>query len=76
VLRKWRGKTQLYISHKTNIGQGYIFRLGKRTEKGNTRQERLGSGPLRIKDPRREAMLEPEEVSNGLPENLGLAATP
>jgi transposase len=26
-------------------------------------QERLGSGPLRIKDPRREAMLEPEEVS-------------
>lgn len=26
-------------------------------------QERLGSGPLRIKDPRREVMLEPEEVS-------------
>ena len=26
-------------------------------------QERLGSGPLRIKDLRREAMLEPEEVS-------------
>ena len=26
-------------------------------------QERLGSGPLRIKDPRREAMLEPEDVS-------------
>jgi transposase len=27
------------------------------------RQERLGSRPLRIKDPRREAMLEPEEVT-------------
>ena len=26
-------------------------------------QEQLGSGPLRIKDPRREAMLEPEDVS-------------
>ena len=49
-------------------------------------QERLSSGPLWSKNPRREAMLEPEEVSamlrlnelggpNGLPENLGLAAT-
>jgi Homeodomain-like domain len=27
------------------------------------REERLGSGPSRFKDPRREAMLEPEEVS-------------
>jgi DNA-binding NarL/FixJ family response regulator len=27
------------------------------------REERLSSGPLRFKDPRREAMLEPEEVS-------------
>src|SRR5262249_57019398 len=26
-------------------------------------EERLSSGPLRFKDPRREAMLEPEEVS-------------
>jgi DNA-binding NarL/FixJ family response regulator len=26
-------------------------------------EEGLGSGPLRFKDPRREAMLEPEEVS-------------
>ena len=24
VFREWRGKTQIYISHKTNIGQGYI----------------------------------------------------
>jgi transposase len=30
---------------------------------GFMREERLGSGALRIKDPRREAMLEPEEVS-------------
>jgi hypothetical protein len=27
------------------------------------RQEPLGAGPLRTKDPRRDAMLEPEEVS-------------
>ena len=26
-------------------------------------EQRLGSGPLRFKDPRREVMLEPEEVS-------------
>jgi transcriptional regulator with XRE-family HTH domain len=34
VLREWRGKTQLYISHKTNIGQGYISDLesGRRKE--------------------------------------------
>jgi len=24
VLREWRGKTQLYVSHKTNIGQDYV----------------------------------------------------
>jgi len=23
ALREWRGKTQLYIARKTNIGQGY-----------------------------------------------------
>jgi Helix-turn-helix len=27
VLREWRGRTQLYISHKTNLGQGYISDL-------------------------------------------------
>ena len=27
ALRQWRGKTQLYIAHKTNIGQGYISDL-------------------------------------------------
>jgi hypothetical protein len=24
VVREWRGKIQLYISQKTNVGQGYI----------------------------------------------------
>jgi hypothetical protein len=36
VLRKWRGKTQLYISHKTNIGQGYISDLESGRRKGTT----------------------------------------
>jgi ribosome-binding protein aMBF1 (putative translation factor) len=33
VVREWRGKTQLYISQKTNVGQGYISDLesGRRT---------------------------------------------
>ena len=35
VLRECRGKTQLYISHKTNIGQGLHFRPRKRAKKGN-----------------------------------------
>ena len=50
-------------------------------------QERFSSGPLWSKDPRREAMLEPEEVSamlrlnelgwgaKRIARNLGLAAT-
>ena len=36
VLRKWRGKTQLYISHKTDIGQGYISDLESGRRKGTT----------------------------------------
>ena len=31
ALRKCRGKTQLYISHKTNNRTGLYFRPGKRT---------------------------------------------
>jgi hypothetical protein len=27
VLREWRGKTQLYVSHKADIGQGYLSDL-------------------------------------------------
>jgi ribosome-binding protein aMBF1 (putative translation factor) len=34
ALRQWRGKTQLYISHKTNIGQGYISDLERGRRKG------------------------------------------
>jgi len=36
VLRKWRGKTQLYISHKTSLGQGYISDLESGRRKGTT----------------------------------------
>ena len=36
VLREWRGKTQLYISRKTNIGQGCISDLESGRRKGTT----------------------------------------
>jgi hypothetical protein len=36
VLREWRGKTQLSIAHKNNIGQGYISDLEKGRRKGTT----------------------------------------
>ncbi len=36
VLREWRGQTQLYISYKTNIGQGYISDLESGRRKGTT----------------------------------------
>ena len=36
VLRQWRGKTQLDISYKTNIGQGYISDLESGRRKGTT----------------------------------------
>ncbi len=36
ALRKWRGKTQLYISQKTKIGQGYISDLESGRRKGTT----------------------------------------
>jgi len=34
VLREWRGKTQLYIAQKTNVGQGYISDLESGRRKG------------------------------------------
>jgi ribosome-binding protein aMBF1 (putative translation factor) len=34
VLREWRGKTQLYVSHKVDIGQGYISDLESGRRKG------------------------------------------
>jgi hypothetical protein len=36
ALREWRGKTQLYVAHKTNIGQGYISDLETGRRKGTT----------------------------------------
>jgi transcriptional regulator with XRE-family HTH domain len=36
ALREWRGKTQLYLAHKTNIGQGYISDLESGRRKGTT----------------------------------------
>src|SRR5687767_13181273 len=34
VLRAWRGVTQLYLAHKTGIGQGYISDLESGRRKG------------------------------------------
>ena len=36
VLREWRGVTQLYLSSKTDIGQGYISDLEGGRRKGTT----------------------------------------
>ena len=36
VVREWRGKTQLYISHKTSIGQGYVSDLESGRRRGTT----------------------------------------
>ena len=36
VLREWRGRTQIHISHKTSLGQGYISDLESGRRKGTT----------------------------------------
>jgi hypothetical protein len=36
VLREWRDVTQLYLAHRTNIGQGYISDLENGRRKGTT----------------------------------------
>ncbi|MEX2033623.1 MAG: helix-turn-helix transcriptional regulator [Xanthobacteraceae bacterium] len=36
VLREWRDVTQLYLSFKTNIGQGYLSDLENGRRKGTT----------------------------------------
>src|ERR1700687_1900637 len=36
VLREWRGQTQLSISHKTNICQGYLSDLESGRRQGTT----------------------------------------
>ena len=48
VLREWRGKTQLYISHKTNIGQGYISDLESGRRKGTTSALKKISDVLKV----------------------------
>ena len=34
LIRKWRGKSQLYVSSKTDLGQGYISDLESGRRKG------------------------------------------
>jgi transcriptional regulator with XRE-family HTH domain len=46
VLREWRGKTQLYISQKTDIGQGYISDLESGRRKGTTAALKKIAGAL------------------------------
>jgi hypothetical protein len=48
VLRKWRGKTQLYISQKTDIGQGYISDLEHGRRKGTTIALKKIAGVLKV----------------------------
>jgi len=48
VLRKWRGKTQHYISSKTNLGQGYISDLESGRRKGTTAALRKIADVLKV----------------------------
>jgi len=48
VLRDWRGKTQLDISRKTNIGQGYISDLESGRRKGTTAALKKIAGVLKV----------------------------
>ena len=48
VLREWRGRTQLYISHKTNLGQGYISDLESGRRKGTTAALRKIADALKV----------------------------
>ena len=48
VVREWRSKTQLYISHKTNIGQGYISDLESGRRKGTTAALKKIAGVLKV----------------------------
>lgn len=45
VLREWRGKTQVYISHKAGIGLGYISDLA---DEDNDRGFEENRGVLKI----------------------------
>jgi hypothetical protein len=48
VIREWRGKTQLYISRKTGIGQGYISDLESGRRKGTTAALKKIAGALNV----------------------------
>ena len=48
VLRKWRGKTQHYISSKTNLGQGCISDLESGRRKGTTAALRKIADVLKV----------------------------
>ena len=48
VLREWRGKTQVYLSHKTNIGQGYISDLESGRRKGTTAASKKIADVLKV----------------------------
>jgi hypothetical protein len=48
ALREWRGKTQLYIAHKTNIGQGYTSDLESGRRKGTTTALKKIAGVLKL----------------------------
>jgi transcriptional regulator with XRE-family HTH domain len=47
VFREWRGRTQLYISHKTNLGQGYISDSESGRRKGTTAALKKIAGVLK-----------------------------
>jgi hypothetical protein len=48
VVREWRGKTQLYISRRTGIGQGYISDLESGRRKGTTAALKKIAGVLKV----------------------------
>jgi helix-turn-helix protein len=48
ALGEWRGKTQLYIAHKTKIGQGYLSGLESGRRKGTTAALRKIADALKV----------------------------
>lgn len=48
VLREWRDVTQLYLSFRTNLGQGYISDLENGRRKGTVASLRLIAEALRV----------------------------
>lgn len=48
VLREWRDMTQLHLSHKTGIGQGYISDLENGRRKGTAASLKKIAGVLNV----------------------------